>query len=173
MIPLLMTASALASTMPEVAESKGHDQIIPALKAIVAETIGEVFWLTDWKRMDVLYVSPGYEKIWGRSCESLSADSRSWSRDIHPQDRGRDQDAALVHQLARQSVEFGLDHVGEDLGRFVAQLAAATADSSDPFDAAAASFSRLGCSSGENNEGHSWFTNNAPTGRRSSSRSFS
>jgi len=55
----------------------------------LTEAIREVFWLTDWKSMKVLYVSPAYETIWGRSCESLYDDSLSWSEDVHPEDRAR------------------------------------------------------------------------------------
>lgn len=59
----------------------------------VTESIREVFYLTEWnpsapvKR--VLYVSPAYETVWGRSCQSLYDDPRSWSYDIHPSDRER------------------------------------------------------------------------------------
>jgi PAS domain S-box-containing protein len=59
----------------------------------VTESIREVFYLTEWdptapvKR--VLYVSPAYETVWGRSCQSLYDDPRSWSYDIHPEDRQR------------------------------------------------------------------------------------
>ena len=36
----------------------------------LAENIREVFWLTDPAKRKILYVSPGYEEIWGRTCES-------------------------------------------------------------------------------------------------------
>jgi PAS domain S-box-containing protein len=35
----------------------------------------------------VLYVSPAYETVWGRSCQSLYDDPRSWFLDIHPDER--------------------------------------------------------------------------------------
>ena len=35
----------------------------------LAETIDEVFWVTDPAKKQMLYISPGYERIWGRSCE--------------------------------------------------------------------------------------------------------
>ena len=50
-------------------------------------SIDEAFWLTDWKSRRVLYISPGYEVIWGRSCASLYAKPRSWVESIHPEDR--------------------------------------------------------------------------------------
>lgn len=55
----------------------------------LAENLRSAVWLTDWTTQTVLYVSPGYETIWGRSCESLYTNARSWSFDIHPDDRER------------------------------------------------------------------------------------
>jgi PAS domain S-box-containing protein len=46
----------------------------------------------------MIYISPGYEEIWGRSCESLYATPQSWLEAIHPEDRARVQDAAMNHQ---------------------------------------------------------------------------
>jgi len=37
----------------------------------LAENINEVFWLEDVNNAKVLYVGPGYERIWGRSREPL------------------------------------------------------------------------------------------------------
>lgn len=64
----------------------------------VVESIQEVFWMTDTAKRKILYVSPGYEKIWGRSCESLYASSRSWVDCIHPEDRERILTAAREKQ---------------------------------------------------------------------------
>src|SRR5262249_44174181 len=61
----------------------------------LAETISEVFYLTEWGTKKVLYVSPAYESVWGRSCQSLIDEPRSWSYDIHPEDRQRVVDAYL------------------------------------------------------------------------------
>lgn len=55
----------------------------------LAEHINEAFWLTDWINNKVLYVSPGYERIWGRTPESLIEDGRSWAYSIHSDDRER------------------------------------------------------------------------------------
>jgi PAS domain S-box-containing protein len=52
----------------------------------LAEHIREVFFLIDRDATEVLYVSPGYETVWGRSCESLYADPRSWMEAVHPDD---------------------------------------------------------------------------------------
>jgi PAS domain S-box-containing protein len=55
----------------------------------IADHIGEVLWLSTVDRNHVLYVSRGYETIWGRTCDSLRQAPRSWIDAIHPDDRGR------------------------------------------------------------------------------------
>jgi len=65
----------------------------------LSEHIGEVFWMTDPAKQQMLYISPGYEKIWGRSCESLYASPQSWVDAIHPEDRARVLEAALHKQV--------------------------------------------------------------------------
>ena len=51
----------------------------------LAENIQEVFWMTADKQ--VIYVSPAYERIWGRTRASLYESPRSWLEAIHPDDR--------------------------------------------------------------------------------------
>ena len=65
----------------------------------VTEHIQEVFWLSDTLKNEVLYVSPAYRSIWGRSCESLYRSPRSWLEAIHPEDRERVLQAALTKQM--------------------------------------------------------------------------
>jgi len=55
----------------------------------LAENINEVFWITDPTMHELHYVSPAYEKIWGRSCASLYASPRQWIEMIHPEDVAR------------------------------------------------------------------------------------
>lgn len=66
----------------------------------LAEHIREVFWMTDPAKQRMLYISPGYEEIWGRSCESLYASPHSWLDAIHSEDRPRVLDAATHKQVA-------------------------------------------------------------------------
>ena len=44
-------------------------------------------WVIDPKKNKVLYISPGYEKIWGRSCQSLIDNPQSYMEGIHPLDQ--------------------------------------------------------------------------------------
>ena len=55
----------------------------------LAENIREVFWMTDPLRRAILYISPAYETIWGRTCESLYRQPETWVEAIHPEDRER------------------------------------------------------------------------------------
>jgi PAS domain S-box-containing protein len=53
----------------------------------VTETIDEVFWLRSASQGDFMYVSPAYERVFGRPCESLYADPGSWLALVHEEDR--------------------------------------------------------------------------------------
>jgi PAS domain S-box-containing protein len=55
----------------------------------LAENIREVFWVVDPRACRMLYVSPAYEEIWGRTCRSLFDQPLSWIDAILPQDRPR------------------------------------------------------------------------------------
>lgn len=67
--------------------------------AQITEGIREVFWITDITKKEMVYVSPGYEKIWGRTCESLLDNPQDWMNAIHPEDKQRVLDAALKKQI--------------------------------------------------------------------------
>lgn len=53
----------------------------------MAENIRDVFFLADAHSNGILYISPAYETIWGRSCASLYAEPQSWLDAIHPDDQ--------------------------------------------------------------------------------------
>jgi PAS domain S-box-containing protein len=52
----------------------------------MAHAIHGVFWLFDWDKKKVDYVSPAYEKIWGRSAKDLYDRMEEWDQSIHPDD---------------------------------------------------------------------------------------
>ncbi len=66
----------------------------------LAESISAVFWMTDTDKTRMIYVSPGYQKIWGRSCASLYASARDWMDAIHIEDRSRILEAAMTKQAS-------------------------------------------------------------------------
>lgn len=53
----------------------------------MADNINAVFWIfsADWN--EIIYVSPGYEKIWGLPRNTLYANAHSWLDSVHPDDR--------------------------------------------------------------------------------------
>jgi PAS domain S-box-containing protein len=68
----------------------------------LAEHITDVFWMTDPTGPagvhELLYVSPAYETIWGRSCASLYENPPTFLDAVHPADRDR-----LVAKMAKQA----------------------------------------------------------------------
>jgi len=71
----------------------------------VAENIHEVFWLADPASSQILYVSPAYERVWGRRCADLYAQPRQWTEAIHPEDRARVLEADRSKQGAGDYIE--------------------------------------------------------------------
>ncbi|EKD70833.1 MAG: hypothetical protein ACD_46C00377G0003 [uncultured bacterium] len=55
---------------------------------LFAERIPAVFWARDDSCNKQIYLSPGYEKIWDRTRESLYQNPDSWLETLHPEDRG-------------------------------------------------------------------------------------
>jgi PAS domain-containing protein len=49
----------------------------------------QVFWVNDATGKTILYISPAYEKIWGRTRQGLYDNSHALVDSIHPQDRDR------------------------------------------------------------------------------------
>jgi PAS domain S-box-containing protein len=55
----------------------------------IAENLPEVIWMTNIEKSEIIFVSPQYEKIWGRSRESLYQEPFTWVTAIHEDDRER------------------------------------------------------------------------------------
>jgi len=55
----------------------------------LAEYVREIFWLSDVEKNTMIYVSPAYEKVWGRSVKSLYENPKSFIDAIHEDDRER------------------------------------------------------------------------------------
>jgi len=75
----------------------------------LAENIEVVFWMWDPARREVLYLSPAFEKVWGRPVEDAYADPSVLVRSIHEEDR----DPVRLRRLG------GRMAVGEDTYRIV------------------------------------------------------
>jgi PAS domain S-box-containing protein len=68
----------------------------------IAENIREVFWITEPRDSKLVYISPAYEEVWGRSCRTLSEVYSTWLDTIHPDDRARLTEAAMTVQEGGQ-----------------------------------------------------------------------
>ena len=66
----------------------------------LADHISDVFWVYELDGRKILYVSPAYESLWGRSCQSLYKRPLSYLDAIHSEDRER-------AMLAQQRMERG------------------------------------------------------------------
>ncbi len=53
----------------------------------ITSSLREVVWLRDIVTLEVLYVNPAYEQVWGRSCQSLYDDPTSFFDAVHPADQ--------------------------------------------------------------------------------------
>ena len=55
----------------------------------VVENVREVFWLRDRHTGRILYISPAYETIWGRTVEEMYRKGPSFMENVHPEDKER------------------------------------------------------------------------------------
>lgn len=55
----------------------------------LAENIESVFWMVNVQPQEIIYISPAYEKIWGRSCADLYTYGGFFAESLHPEDRSR------------------------------------------------------------------------------------
>ncbi len=55
----------------------------------LARHLDNVFWVADAVSGKVTYVSPAYERLWGRTTAALLENSLDWVEAIHPDDRAR------------------------------------------------------------------------------------
>lgn len=63
----------------------------------LAENIREVFFILT-QSGEMIYISPAYEEIWGRTCQSLYQNPRDWLESVHPEEREHIS-RRLMHQI--------------------------------------------------------------------------
>jgi two-component system, cell cycle sensor histidine kinase and response regulator CckA len=67
---------------------------------LMAESSTDIFWIGTPGLTKITYVSPGYDRIWGRPREELYQSIASFTEAIHPEDRERVR-ADIIETLAR------------------------------------------------------------------------
>jgi diguanylate cyclase (GGDEF)-like protein/PAS domain S-box-containing protein len=65
----------------------------------LAENIQDVFWMTDPAKQKMIYASPAYEQIWGRTLQSLYELPQTWLESVYEEDKQRVFQAALTKQV--------------------------------------------------------------------------
>lgn len=80
--------SSIEDITDEVAANRARYESEQHFRQLV-EQIREVFWLTDINKNTMVYISPAYETVWGRSCQSLYENPKSFIDAIHKEDRNR------------------------------------------------------------------------------------
>ncbi|MBI9090537.1 MAG: PAS domain-containing protein [Desulfobacterium sp.] len=73
---------------------------------LIAETIQEVFWVSTPGLQELLYVSPAYEILWGRSREGLYEDPHSFLDAILPCDRKKFCNFEVLHAQGQWDYEY-------------------------------------------------------------------
>ncbi len=69
-----------------------------------AQNVNAVFWVLDPIQRQMLYLSPAFERIWGRDHDSLFQSAEAWFDYVHPDDR------AHVMEARAELAVCGCDH---------------------------------------------------------------
>nr|WP_242035602.1 MULTISPECIES: ATP-binding protein [unclassified Leptolyngbya] len=94
------SAEGLALYFQDVSDRKRSEQALRESEERVrqlTENINTVFFMSEGFSESspghIVYVNTAYERIWGRSCQSLYENTRSWLEAVHPDDQERIQRA--------------------------------------------------------------------------------
>ena len=72
----------------------------------LANVLDEVFWLTDPEKRETFYLSPAFERVWGRARADMYRDARQWLEAVHPDDRARVLADVVPAPTAPREIEF-------------------------------------------------------------------
>ena len=93
LVPLLVMSYISSKMVVDRMETQAALRESEARFRELAENINEVLWMADAETGHVIYVSPAYERIWGRSVEGIAERGADWRAGIHDEDRGWVQNA--------------------------------------------------------------------------------
>ena len=106
LIPALRRTLAEAARKEEVKSTLAKLQESEERFRQLAESIGDVFWVTNPGKSKMQYISPAYEHIWGRPSLSLYAAPNAWLEAVHPEDRERVRRATLTQAAGNYLEEY-------------------------------------------------------------------
>jgi diguanylate cyclase (GGDEF)-like protein/PAS domain S-box-containing protein len=96
--------SHFISVKRDVSERKANEQVLRRSDELfrqVTENIQEVFFVYSPEPLRIVYVSPAYEHIWGRSLGEAYARPESLADSVHPEDRKRAHETFLQDRQGR------------------------------------------------------------------------
>jgi diguanylate cyclase (GGDEF)-like protein/PAS domain S-box-containing protein len=94
------TLMALMHAQGEVARLSEREQLFSSLLV----SVNAVLWAFNWETRQMLYVSPAYERIFGRSAGLLLSDYNQWRDSIYPDDLDY-AERSLAEVLVKGAVE--------------------------------------------------------------------
>lgn len=98
----LVGFAGLAKNVTTVKLTSMHLEKSAQYFQLFAERMKAVFWVREYATNKQLYISPGYEVVWGRTRESLYADPKGWLQTVHPEDRESLMGAIHVRQASEK-----------------------------------------------------------------------
>ena len=93
----------------EIAERKQTERNLQESEErfqLITETMQDVLWISTPGIDKIVYVSPAYENLWGRSRDNLYKSPKSFMDSVHPADLNRVIDALKEHAEGKWDVEY-------------------------------------------------------------------
>ena len=105
-----MSKELLGVAFENITQQKQAEEALTESKSRfreLVENMSEVFWMENAAGTKLLYISPKYEQVWGRSCQSFYENPDDWIESIHPEDRQRITEAySQLRKTGKYSEEF-------------------------------------------------------------------